>query len=383
MIRVRHSIAAASAAAFLLIGLSIAGPGVLYAEASSADQSVEKAGIPDRPKKNDLIKLLGVFPQPPQLKIDVLETVKLENGIRRKIKYLAEDANDYFDTPKDFIEAYLFIPDHQENEKLPAMIAIHQDGPHNYLGKNEPAGLAGDKQQGYGVELFERGYVVICPDRYYHGNRRRISNPAVLEDLWQEEALLAMEHWNGQLLLAGRTSMGKEVYDLMRSMDVLYTLECVDRERIGAIGHSAGGNAMAYFMFADPRVKLGASSCGLFELADFYNEKVAKKRYAGDTMPNFANVARTSDYLGYIAPRPFLMTRGIREWGTGSPWGEYSARHVRQTRRLEAEARRYYKERDADADLKTIYFDEEGGNHAFPPATKKMVYEWIDSYLKK
>jgi hypothetical protein len=33
--------------------------------------------------------------------------------------------------------------------------------------------------------------------------------------------------------------------------------------------------------------------------------------------------------------------------------------------------------------LKTIYFDENGGFHAFPPKVNETVYAWLDSYLKK
>jgi hypothetical protein len=55
------------------------------------------------------------------------------------------------------------------------MIAIHQDGLQSHIGKSEPAGLIGDKNLFYGLELFQRGYVVICPDRFGHAERRRVS----------------------------------------------------------------------------------------------------------------------------------------------------------------------------------------------------------------
>jgi cephalosporin-C deacetylase-like acetyl esterase len=82
-------------------------------------------------------------------------------------------------------------------------------------------------------------------------NRRRISKPDTLTNLWYEESLQATEHWAGQLMSVGRSTIGKEVYDLERTMDVLYNMSVVDKNKIGAIGHSAGGNALVYFMFAD------------------------------------------------------------------------------------------------------------------------------------
>jgi len=63
------------------------------------------------------------------------------------------------------------------------------------------------------------------------------------------------------MILTGRTYFGKEVYDLMRAVDVLYSFDFIDKEKIGAIGHSAAGNVLVYFMFVDKRIKVGVSSC--------------------------------------------------------------------------------------------------------------------------
>jgi dienelactone hydrolase len=217
--------------------------------------------------KEKLLAALGMMPQNLVLHIDTLEKIRLENGWRYRIKYLAEDSNATFHIPKDHIYAFLFIPDVPKNKKLPAIVAIHQDGNHNYIGYSETAGIAGDADQHYGLELFNRGYIVICPDRFLHAERRRISNPDTLADVF-EQADIAEQHWVGQLLLSGRNFVGKEVYDLMLTTDVLCTVPNVDKERIGAIGHSAGGHVLAYFMFADKRIRVGASSCGVFELMD-------------------------------------------------------------------------------------------------------------------
>ncbi|NIR49784.1 acyl-CoA thioester hydrolase, partial [candidate division KSB1 bacterium] len=135
-------------------------------------------------------------------------------------------------------------------------MAIHQDGPFTHIGKSEPAGLDGNENLHYGLELFKRGYVVICQDRYYHAERRRIPNPGQAGSHMMRD-LNRWLKWAGQLILKGRTHFGKEVYDLMRAVDVLYTYDFVDRDKIGAIGHSAGGNVLVYFMFVDQRVTVG------------------------------------------------------------------------------------------------------------------------------
>jgi dienelactone hydrolase len=324
--------------------------------------------------KGELLDILGSFPKPPSLQIKTLETVSLDKGIRYKLEYTVEEADTLFDRPVDKVRAYLFVPNHNENEKLPAIVAIHQDGPNTHLGKSEPAGLAGDKNLCYGLELFQRGYVVICPDRYYHAERRRIPNPDKAGSNMMRD-LNRWLKWAGQLILKGRTHFGKEVYDLMRAVDVLYTYDFVDKDKIGAIGHSAGGNVLVYFMFADSRIKVGASSCGFYELIDDFNDKDPSFSNSVFALPNLANVGKSVDYLAYIAPRPFLMTRGLHELQSE----EASKQHVMKTKSIESYARRRYKELNASDKLKAIYFE---GGHDFPPDIRGQVYAWLDANLK-
>lgn len=334
-------------------------------------------------KEKKLTELLGKMPEKPAIKIDTLESVRVGEGWRHKVRYLAEEADERLRTPKDYIQAYVFVPDKAKKQKLPGIVAIHQDGGHNYIGYREVAGIMGDADQKYGLELYQRGYIVICPNRFLHAERRRITHPDTLADVY-DEAEKAMDHRCGQLLMTGRNFTGKEVYDLMLTTDVLCLIHGLDKDRIGAIGHSAGGYVLASFMFADKRIKAGASSCGVFEMADWYDEDAIRKRRPFGVIPGMIGTARTSDYIGHIAPRPFLMTRGMHEWGKGSDKEkDESKRHVEGTQLLDREARVYYKAKKADDRLKTIYFEEAEGNHIFPLKVKEEVYTWLDGWLKK
>lgn len=329
----------------------------------------------------ELTELLGIMPVQSKPAFTVLESVKLATGWRYKIEFLSERPDPVFNTPADLIRAYLFVPDHGEGQKLPAILAIHQDGPQSHIGKSEPAGLAGDKSLFYGLELFQKGYVVLCPDRFGHAERRR-AVPNDIESINAERDSDLFEHRLGQLLLSGRNYTGKEVYDLMIGTNLLCSLPYVDTDRIGAIGHSAGGNALVYFMYADTRVKAGVSSCGLFSMVNFFNENAPKKRIGGLAMPRLALVGDSDDYLAFIAPRPVLLTRGLWEWGQDNPRDKSSSEaHVAETRRMEAHARERYSKLGASAELKVIYFDEDGGNHAFPPQVRQQAYQWLGQHL--
>jgi hypothetical protein len=131
------------------------------------------------------------------------------------------------------------------------MIAIHQDGPQSHIGKSEPSGLIGDKNLFYGLEQFQRGYVVICPDRFGHAERRRVS-PNDLTSIDPERDDGLFNHRLGQLLLRGRTAFGKETYDRMVATDILMSLDYVDTHRVGAIGHSAVVTISSFFCFPGP-----------------------------------------------------------------------------------------------------------------------------------
>lgn len=124
--------------------------------------------------RNDiLISLLGEMPEREPLNTDTLEYTALDGGNRYKIRYFIEAGNPALDTPDDWGYAYLFVPTLTKGEKAPAVVAMHQDDIYYHIGKSEPAGLMGDSTMQYGKELFERGYIVICPDRFYHADRRK------------------------------------------------------------------------------------------------------------------------------------------------------------------------------------------------------------------
>jgi dienelactone hydrolase len=326
-------------------------------------------------REDDLRKVLGLFPAPPPLEVTVLETVKFQSGLRHKIEYTVEPPDPRFDRPVDKVRAYLFVPTHDKGQRLPAIVAVHQDGVTTHLGKKEPAGIDGAQDQHYGLDLFERGYVVICPDRYGHAERRRIPNADDAPSEMMRDLGLWLK-WAGQLILVGRTHFGKEAYDLMRAVDVLNTLEYVDAGRIAAIGHSAGGNVLVYFMFMDKRVRAGVSSCGFYELLHDFNDTTSSFANSVFALPSLAIVGSSADYLGYLAPRPFLMTRGLSEMESA----EGSAKHVEATKAVEKHARERYRSLKADDKLQAIYFS---GTHAFPTEIRRQAYEWLDKQLGK
>jgi hypothetical protein len=178
--------------------------------------------------------------------------------------------------------------------------------------------------------------------------------------------------------MKGRTMPGKEAYDLMLSVNLLCELPMVDTTKIGAIGHSAGGYAMIYLMFLDTRVRVGVSSCGFFDLVEFYNDKNISKRSAVSVIPGLALVGSGSDYLAHVAPRPVLLTRGNGEW-IGHPNGEERSReHVRNTEKMVRYAKQMYERKGKPKNLRAFYFS---GGHFFTESAKKEAKKWLKEHL--
>ena len=136
-------------------------------------------------------------------------------------------------------------------------MALH---PTSALGKGVVAGLGPQRHRSYGVELAQRGYVVIAPDYPSFGDLAKFD-------------FHAARHPSGTL---------QAVVNHMRCIDYLCTRGDVVSHRIAAIGHSLGGHNAIFLGVFDPRVAIIVSSCGLTPFHDYYGGKLqgsAQDRY--------------------------------------------------------------------------------------------------------
>lgn len=130
---------------------------------------------------------------------------------------------------------------------FPAVVALHQTVEE---GKDEPAALGGNQGQlGFGPFLASRGFVVIAPDSPRTGER---FNPR-MENAYSTSAQEKSDP-NYNLL-------GQRLRDHRRVVDFLLTLPEVDKKRIGAMGHSLGGESTALLSAVDERIRAAVISC--------------------------------------------------------------------------------------------------------------------------
>jgi dienelactone hydrolase len=189
--------------------------------------------------KRLLLQVLGDFPRAtPLLNPRIVEEKEFDKYVRRKVTYTVE--------PGDDVPAYVFLPKDGVN-RHPAVLCAHQTNPY---GKCEAAGIDGNPAMAFAPALAELGYVTIAPDEICFGERH---NPL----LGHYGDAIAFYEMHNEWSIAG-----KMIWDKSRAIDYLRTLDEVDPERIGAVGHSHGAYGSLLAAAFDSRIKAVVSSCG-------------------------------------------------------------------------------------------------------------------------
>ena len=270
------------------------------------------------------------------------ETVELPNYVRKKLTFAAEK--------DDRVPAYFLIPKKRAG-KLPGVLVLHQTID---IGKKEPAGLGQQENKRIGVHLVERGYIVLCPDYPSFGDYRY--------DFAKS---------------AYRSGSMKAIWNNMRAIDLLVSLPEVDPQRIGCIGHSLGGHNTIFTSVFDRRIKACVSNCGFTSFPKYYGGNL-KGWTSARYMPLIASRYEMKpekvpfdfpEVVAALAPRAFLASAPLHD-------DNFEVSGVRD---CIAAARPVYELLRAKEKLAANYPD---CKHEFPPAVRKVAYEWLDRWLK-
>jgi dienelactone hydrolase len=292
--------------------------------------------------------LLGRFPAAGDLLPEVIERVDLGDLVREKVRYQAE--------PGEWIPAYLFVPKGR-TAPGPAVLCLHQHAGQFHLGKSEPAGLAGNPEQFYALELARRGYVTLTADSLCfeerHDPRFEGNNHERFEFT--------------RRLVEGSTLQAKMAFDAMRAIDYLATRPEVDPSRIGCIGHSLGGQQTLFTAALDERIAAAVSSCGFASFRTIFRDLI--NHNFSLYVPRLLDHGDVGDILALVAPRPFLAVVGNAD--RIFPFDGI-------VESIET-AKRRYRALEAEDRLGLIAVD---GGHGFTDYLREKAYAWLDTYLR-
>jgi dienelactone hydrolase len=271
------------------------------------------------------------------------KTDDLNTYLRVELTYEAE--------PGDHVPAYLLVPK-DPNRRLPAVLCLHQTTP---VGKKSPVGMEGDPDLHYAAELTERGYVTLVPDYPYLGENR----------------FVPYDHGYISCTMKG-------IWNHIRAVDLLCSLQEVDPQRIGVIGHSLGGHNSIFVAVYDERIACVVSCCGYCTHGAY---KEARKRlpwFGERYMPRLAEMTQEQlerspfdmpEIIGCLAPRPFLTVAPMHDENFPLPG----------VKACICSAMPVYELYGAAEKLATDYPD---AGHTFPKESREKAYAWFDRWLK-
>ena len=166
------------------------------------------------------------------------------------------------------------------------------------MGKSEVCGLAGNPLQAFGPELAKKGFVVLAPDSICFESRRK--DPSIEGfDFWQHLDEMTYR------ILRGEWLMKKVLEDAMKGISLLAGLPCVDRKRIGTLGHSYGGNTVLFLSALDERVSFACASGNACTFE--YRMKNGTGIELSSVIPGFHGKYDIDDLVKCIAPRKLLL----------------------------------------------------------------------------
>ena len=298
--------------------------------------------------REKILECLGTFPEKTNLNLIELESIDKESYIQKLIEYNVEE--------DERVKSYLLIP--KEVKKAPGILAIHQHHGNWDVGKSEVVGLTNDDMYSYGVDLVKRGYVVIAPDIICFEDRKGDGKFDV-----DRESRSKYERFKFcDYLLHGTTLQTKTLHDLSIAIDILNSLEYVDHDNIGVIGHSLGGQEAIMTEWYDKRIKVGASSCGLSMMKDIIDNEIIHSFFL--YIPNMLKYCDFDEIIKEITiDRKLIMTSGLKD-----------------ERHCPISGIKTIEQNNNNPNFRSIIFD---GDHSFGDAEKKIVYDFLDKELKK
>lgn len=338
-----------SALLFSTCGLSVSGnfPGFLL----ETDEALESL-LSGRDGK--IIKTLGAWKRQREIIkrrwLDYLGPIP-SNPADPHVSIISEDHTDgivrqlieYEGEPGIRVKAYLLRPQNIQ-KRLPGIVALHSTS------DNQMAYIAGVEKGNivpFGYNLAKQGNVVICPQCFLWHDQNGCSYEEIVQ-------LFHSKH-------PGSKGMAKMLFDAQRAVDVLKSLNIVNKKKIGTMGHSLGAKEAFYLGAFDDRVKVIVSNEGGIGI-NFSNWDAVW--YLGKEIHQFGH--KHHEILALVGPKPFLLIGG------DSADGAISQPYIDAVKPVY----RLYNKKNINIELYN-----HGTGHGVHPEAERRTYEWMARFL--
>ena len=338
-----------------IIGLGAITTGIVMNESCTQN----KPGQSENTSHEDLLSryqecLGGPFPEPGPLNPQLRETIKKDGYRIESLTYEVQ--------PGERIPALLLIPDDvTAAHPAPGIAVWHQHNGQYYLGKSEPAGLAGNPMHHTAVALAHEGYVVICPDSLCFGERQDQTGKLKDGEFERFEFL--------RQIVQGRSLAWKDILDMRRTIDLLCSRPEVQTDKLGCYGHSMGSTHSWLVGPLEPRLKCIVGNCCLPTYEAIEAEHLL--HCFPNFVPGWLKYGDTPEIAALIAPRALHLNLGEKD--TGSP--------IESARRGLSRISEAY--RRAGASDNFTSFVEPDTGHVLTEAMWQKVKECFARHLKR
>lgn len=261
----------------------------------------------------------------------------------------------------DDIPALLMRP-RELDGPAPGVVVFHQHNSQWHLGKSEVAGLVGDPLQAFGPTLATAGAVVLAPDSICFEDRRRDATGTTPRDDDRDQHDNELTY----RLIAGDTLARKVLQDAVTAVSVLAGTPEVDSSRIGALGHSYGGNTVLFHAAIDERISFACASGA----AGTYRAKLAANTGLERALvvPGISRHFDIDALVTCITPRPLLLVAGEDD------------RYAADAEAIAATVSRAYEAAGAET---AFHCSIRPGGHALTPERHELICAWVISQLER
>lgn len=199
----------------------------------------------------------------------------------------------------DTIPAYLLLP---KKPNGAGVLIHHQHNGERHLGKSEVVGRSGNPLQAFGPALAEKGFIVLAPDSICFEDRRPNAKGTDQDDEGD-----FLQHFNEMTfrIIQGDTLMRKVLEDASVGLSVLLSVDGVNPNLVGVLGHSYGGNTTLFQTAIDERVRYACASGALCSYKNKLEQGTGLEFALA--IPNIYRHFDFTNILSATAPRPFLV----------------------------------------------------------------------------
>jgi dienelactone hydrolase len=301
-------------------------------------------------------KIAGGQPERTPLNVKTVGGFEREHYRVEKLRYETQ--------PNFYVTANLYIP---KTGRPPYPGVLFQMG-------HGPKGKAAPTYQRCCQGLAQLGFLVLGFDPM--GQGERIYYPKSIPPHAAPVPTDEHSHAGRPMLLIGQTATRMQLWDAVRSMDVLAAHPMVDAKRIGATGQSGGGTTTMFLSGVDERIAAAVVCSGMTE--NFACRNFIGPGSTDDAEQDFVGSGPLAfdrwDLLYPLAPKPLFVSVSDRDF-----FGTYSPRYIQSGWEEFQKLRKLY----------ALLGHEDrigwGGTplpHGLAYDTRLLVYNWFARWLK-